>query len=59
MDAVPTLLTAGYTKAVVVAVTGAGTVSSDGGSTRGTGVTEVAGTIVQVHQQSLSMLTVF
>jgi hypothetical protein len=47
MDALtaPTLLTAGYTKAVVVAVTGAGSLSSDGGTTRGTGVTEVAGTI--------------
>ena len=45
MDAVPTLLTDGYTKAVVVAVTGAGALSSDGGSVRGTGVTEVAGTI--------------
>jgi len=44
-DADKTALTAGYTKAVVVAVTGAGALSSDGGAVRGTGVTEVAGTI--------------
>jgi len=44
MDADKTLLTAGYTKEVVVAITGAGAVSADGGAVRGTGVTQIAGT---------------